>query len=185
MDDKNIIKLFFDRAENAIDELSEKYERIFKRVSMNILNDARDAEECLNDTYFAVWNSIPPNEPDPLLGYVCKIVRNISLKKYRSNTAKKRNSFFDASLEELENCFASPKTVEAELEAKEISRLINEFLEHQSRENRILFVRRYFFCEPLSELAELFGISEHNISVRLARIREKLKKYLEKGGIVL
>ena len=105
IDDRKIIALFFERNEQAIKELSEKYGAVFTKVAYNILNNRQDAEECINEAYLAAWNTIPPHNPNPLLSYVCRIVRNLAIKKYRANTAAKRNSIYDAALDELENCF--------------------------------------------------------------------------------
>ena len=185
MDDSEIIELFFERSEQAIFELSKKYGSVCMKVANNILNDRFDAEECVNDAYLAVWNTIPPQRPDPLLSYVCRIVRNLAIKKYRSNTAAKRNSTYDISLDELENCFPSSNSVEDEFNAKEIARIIDDFLEALDEENRVMFVRRYWHAASITELAELFHTSNHNISVRLSRIREKLKKHLIKEGVFL
>lgn len=182
MDDSQIIDLFFERSEQAINELSKKYGKIFNKVSQNILNNVLDAEECVNDAYLGTWNSIPPQRPNPLLTYVCRIVRNISIKKYHTNTAVKRNSYYDVALEELEDCLPSLDTADKELDAKELAKIINDFLDTLNRDNRVIFVRRYWFSDPLSEIAKMFGITEHNASVRLSRIRKKMKKYLIKKG---
>ena len=107
IDDRKIIALFFERNEQAIKELSEKYGAVFTKVAYNILNNRQDAEECINEAYLAAWNTIPPHNPNPLLSYVCRIVRNLAIKKYHANTAAKRNSIYDAALDELENCFPS------------------------------------------------------------------------------
>ncbi|NLE14203.1 MAG: hypothetical protein GX628_11070 [Clostridiales bacterium] len=111
MDDSKIIELFFERSEQAIIELSKKYGSICDRVAYNILNNRSDAEECVNDAYLAVWNAIPPQRPDPLLSYVCRIVRNLALKKYHANTALKRNSMYDVCLDEIVDCFSSSVSV--------------------------------------------------------------------------
>ena len=139
---------------------------------------------CVNDAFLAVWGQIPPNRPDPLRAYVCRIVRNLSLKKYSRNTAKKRNSFYDMSLDELAECIPAPDTVEARWDAKELGKLLDAFLGTLDRESRILFLRRYWFSQPLSQLASDFQITEHNAAVRLSRIRAKLKKYLLKEGML-
>lgn len=182
MDDSQIIDLFFERSEQAINELSKKYGRVCKKVSQNILNNALDAEECVNDAYLGTWNSIPPQRPNPLLTYVCRIVRNLSIKKYHANTAIKRNSYYDIALEELEDCLPSSNTTDKEFDAKELAKIIDDFLDTLDRDNRVMFVRRYWFSDSLSEIAKMFGITEHNASVRLSRIREKMKKYLIKEG---
>ena len=183
MEDSEIIELFFERSEQAIVELSEKYGSVCARVANNILNDRTDAEECVNDAYLAAWDTIPPQRPNPLLSYVCRIVRNLAIKRYHSKTAAKRNSTYDVSLDELENCFPSSDSVEDEFDAKETARIIDDFLETLDEENRVMFVRRYWHAASVEELAELFRTSKHNISVRLHRTREKLKKYLIKEGV--
>ena len=185
LEDSEIIELFFERSEQAIIELSEKYGTIFEKIANNILNNRFDAEECVNDAYLGVWNTIPPQKPDPLLSYVCRIVRNLAIKKYHSNTAAKRNSTYDVSLDELENCCPSSNSVEDEFNAKELARVIDDFLAALDEENRIMFVRRYWHAASITELAKLFRTSKHNISVRLSRTREKLKKHLIKEGISL
>lgn len=107
MEDSKIIELFFERSEQAIAELSYKYGGVCRKIAFNILNNLQDVEECVNDTYLEAWNSIPPQNPNPLVTYICKITRNIALKKYRYNTAKRRNGFYDISLSELEECIPS------------------------------------------------------------------------------
>ena len=101
MDDSKIIELFFERSEQAIIELSKKYGPVFKKLALNILKSERDAEECIEDAYFGVWNTIPPQRPEHLSGYVCRVVRNTAIKKYHSNTAKKRDGEYDVALDEL------------------------------------------------------------------------------------
>ena len=145
MEDSRIIDLFFERSEQAITELSKKYGAVCGRVASNILNDRLDTEECVNDAYLAVWNTIPPQRPASLSGYVCRIVRNLALKKYHFNTAQKRNSTYDVALDEIQNCFSSESLVEEETELKDLSKAIDSFLEALDKQSRILFVRRYFF----------------------------------------
>ena len=107
MQDSKIIDLFFERSEQAITELSIKYEKLCKQISINILGNEEDALECINDSYLGVWNTIPPTKPDNLKYYLCRIVRNNALKKYHSNTAIKRNSYYDVALQELEECISN------------------------------------------------------------------------------
>lgn len=185
MDDREIIKLFFERSEQAITELSNKYGTVCSKIAFNILNSTQDAEECVNDAYLGVWNTVPPQDPSLLLSYVCRIVRNLSIKKYRANTADKRNSIYDVALDELENCFPSSVSADDEFNASETARIINEFLESLDKENRIIFVRRYWYSDSITDIAKQFGRNEHNISVRLSRIREKLRKHLIKEGITI
>ena len=155
MDDSKIIDLFYERSEQAIIELSQKYGTVCTKVANNILNDVRDTEECVNDAYLGAWNTIPPQNPNPLLSYVCRIVRNLAIKRYHSNTAKKRNSIYDVALDGLD------------------------------KESRVMFVRRYWYADSISDLAQLFHTSNHNVSVRLSRIRNKLKKHLIQEGVLL
>lgn len=185
LEDSKIIELFCARAEEAIIELSAKYGTACGRIARNILKNELDAEECVNDTYLAAWNTIPPQKPDPLRAYVFRIVRNIAIAKYHANTSEKRNSYYGEALEELENCLAASATVEKETSAKDLSRQIDRFLDTLDQESRVLFVRRYWYSDSISELAERFQTSHNNVSVRLSRIRNKLKKHLKKEGFEL
>lgn len=179
MDDEKIIELFFERSEQAIKELDRKYGRVCRSVSYNILNNRHDAEECVNDAYLGTWNTIPPTKPNPLLAFVCKIVRNISLKRYEQNTAAKRNSHYDVVMEEMEDCLASsPNIIEEEIAERELIGIIEAFLGSLSRENRVIFLRRYWFFDTYAAIARQVGMTEKNVSVRLTRIRKELRKYL-------
>ena len=111
MEDERIIELFFARSEQAIKELDSKYGKVCYSISYNILNNNLDAEECVNDAYLGTWNAIPPQKPNPLLAFVCKIVRNISIMRHRTNTAMKRNSSYDIAMSEIEHCIAASSTV--------------------------------------------------------------------------
>lgn len=182
LEDSKIIELFFARVEQAIVELSEKYGIVCGRIARNILKNDLDAEECVNDTYLAAWNSIPPQKPNPLRTYIFRIVRNISIAKYHANTSVKRNSIYDVALDELENCLSDSFMVEQEISAKELSLQINRFLDTLDMENRVMFVRRYWYSDSISDIAEMFQITDHNVSVRLSRIRDKLKIHLKNRG---
>lgn len=183
-EDSKLIELFFERSEQAIDLLSEKYGAVCMKTAGNYLSVRQDAEECVNDAYLAVWETVPPERPDPLIAYLCRIVRNLALKKHRSNTAAKRSGY-DAALDELAECIGSDENVEDELEARELAGLIDRFLSALGRDERVLFVRRYWFGDGLAELAKLFETSEHTLSARLYRTREKLRKYLQKEGVLI
>ena len=184
IDDEKIIEMFFERSEQAIRELDLKYGTICRSLSYNIVNNRQDAEECVNDAWLGAWNSIPPQRPDPLRAYVCRIVRNLSLKKLRANSALKRSSRFEVSLSELEDCI-SAHSLDEQLAAGELSAQINAFLAALRRDDRVMFVRRYWFAQPLSEIADAFGTTENNVSVRLGRIRRKLHTYLERKEVTL
>ena len=128
-DDVKIIELFFNRSEQAIRELDNKYGKICHNLSYNIVNNRQDAEECVNDAYLGTWNTIPPVKPNPLLSYVLKIVRNISLKVYWGKEAVKRSSRYTVALEEIGSCIPDRKTVENEIEVRELARIIEKFLD--------------------------------------------------------
>ena len=177
-DDEKIIEMFFERSEQGIRELDIKYGKICHNLSYNIVNSRQDTEECVNDAYLGAWNAIPPVHPNPLLSYIVKIVRNISLKIYWRKEAAKRSGHYTIALEEIEGYIADPKTVEDEIEARELARIIEEFLNTLTLENRVIFMRRYWFADSYKDIAEFIGLSEKNISVRLTRIREKMKQYL-------
>ena len=182
--DHEIINLFFERSEQAIVELVNKYGRSIKNVAWNILNDPQDVEECANDTYLQVWNRIPPTRPDSLGAYVCRIARNICLKRYHANTAVKRNSYYDVALQELEETVPALSTVETEMEAKELTRYLNLFLRGLSSEERYMFMRRYWYGDGVSEIAQSISTTPHWVSVRLFRLRQKLQNYLQKEGMI-
>lgn len=183
LDDASIIELFFRRSETALAELDLKYGRLCHQLAHNILNSRPDAEECVNDAYLGVWNAIPPARPDPLRTYLCKVVRNISLKLYYRKKAEKRNSVYEIAMQELEDCLPAPDTVEAEAEARELALVIEQFLDTLSDENRVIFLRRYWFSDPYAEIAERTGISEKSVSMRLVRMRKQLKQFLTERGV--
>ncbi|MBE6037488.1 MAG: sigma-70 family RNA polymerase sigma factor [Clostridiales bacterium] len=182
MNDERIIDLFFQRSEEAIRALDQTYGKLCRQIAGNILQDHHDAEECVNDAYFGLWNAIPPARPDPLRAYLCRVVRNISLDRYHKNSAAKRNGKFDAALSELEQVLSAPNTVESELEGKELTRLLEQFLDTQTEENRVIFLRRYWFYDSYEEIARQTGLAEKTVSVRLVRIRKKLRKWLSERG---
>ena len=184
LDDSKIIELFFERSQQGITELSQKYGKLSLRIAENILNNREDAEECVNDAYAAFWNKVPPEKPDPLCTYLMKIVRNLALKKYHSNKAIKRNSYYDTALEELENVLSLENSAENEYSAREISTAVNTFLSGCEKKTRIMFVRRYFFGDTVKEIATLSGNTPHFVSVKLSRTRTALKKYLIEEGFI-
>ncbi len=181
MEDKRIISLFWQRAENAIAATAEKYGLLLQRIAVNILGDHYIAQECVNDVFLALWNRIPPEQPDPLSAYVCRITRNIAISRRRESTALKRGNEYDLSLEELESTLAGP-SLEETVSARELGRAIDAFLATIPRENRILFLRRYWFGDSVKDLSRFTGLRENTISVRLSRIRNQLKAFLEQEG---
>ena len=185
MTDTEIIDLFFERSEQAIAAVAEKHGAAAAHAARNILGSDQDTEECLNDTYLALWNSIPPNRPFPLRSFVCAVARNLAVKKYHSDTAQKRNSRYDAALDELEDCLSGGCSVEDEIAARELSAAISGFLDTLNYTDRFVFMRRYWYADPLPEIARMTGKSVNSVTVRLFRIREKLRYYLIREGLLV
>ena len=176
-----MIEMLFARDEQALAALADKYGRLLRRVAMNILGNAEDAAECENDTYLGAWNAIPPERPNPLSAFLCRIARNLALKKYRDGRAKKRDSSFDVSMDELVECLPS-ETLEEMWSAKQVGRAIDAWLVTLEPEARRLFLRRYWFADSIKDIARAFGLKQNQTSVRLHRLRAELKDYLAKEG---
>ena len=181
MDDKKIIQLLWQRAESAVEALAKKFGNRLMSIATNILGVRQDAEEAVNDTYFAVWNTVPPKKPDPLAGFVYATGRNISLDRLKHITAEKRDGRYDVPIDELANCIPAP-ALEETVEARELGLAINRFLGTLNADNRALFLRRYWFGDSVKEIAKDFGLRENAASVRLGRIRMQLREYLMKEG---
>ena len=177
MEDEAIVALFWNRSPQAIEELDKKYGRLCRKLANNIVNSREDAEECVNDAYLGVWNAIPPARPHSLRAYLVKVVRNVAWKVCERRQAAKRSGC-TVALEELEGCLTDGKTVEDEVEARELARLIEAFLDTLTAKERVIFMRRYGFLDSYGEIARRVGISEKNVSVRLSRMRRKLRDYL-------
>lgn len=185
MTDEMIIDLFFERSEQAISELAKRHGMAVGRVAFNILGDEGAAEECVNDTWLGAWNSIPPNRPAPLRTYVCKIARNLATKRYHSDRAQKRNSQYDLALDELEECLSGSGSVEDELAARELTEIINAFLDTLTYEDRFLFMRRYWYADSIGDIAAMMGMSYNAAAVRLHRVKERLRRILVKEGVAV
>lgn len=181
MEDKQILDLLWQRSEQAIDALIGRFGSLLHRICMNILGDPQDAQECVNDTYMAVWNAIPPKRPNPLTPFVCRTGKNIALNRLRRNTAQKRNSQYDLSLDELEP-YLGTAAVDETLDARELGQLVDRFLGSVKRDNRVIFLRRYWFGDSVTSIAQEMGMTENAVSVRLNRTREQLRTYLQKAG---
>ena len=184
LEDSEILSLFWARSEQAIAELERKYGAAVRKTAGNILSSRQDVEECVNDTYLGVWNSIPPQNPNSLIAYVCKIARNLACGKYHSNTAQKRGGQYDLVLDELEECIPSAVNVETDYEEKELSAAIVRFLDTLGYEDRFCFLRRYWYADSVSDIAAMTHSSSHRVSVRLFRVRERLQRYLKKEGLL-
>lgn len=183
MDDGKIKELFKNRDGDAIKAAEEKYGAYCRAIAENILHDKRDAEECVNDAYLALWNAIPPQEPDSLKLFLARIVRNLAFNRYNESHAEKRGGGEVALvLDELAECLQSGESVESELDRRQLGELIRGFVKELPKKERQIFVRRYFYTEPLTEIAKLCSMTENNVSVTLHRTRRKLKELLKKEG---
>lgn len=183
MDDERIIELLFERSEQAIAALSEKYGRALMKVAMNALGSARDAEECVNDAYLGCWNAIPPARPKPLLTYVCRIVRNISINRYKSRLFRRGNC--ELCLDELAEIVPAKGSVEDEAAERRLSGLIDEFLDGASGLDRFIFVRRYWYMDSFEDIAREAGLKAGACRTRLSRTRAALRAFLKERGVEL
>lgn len=183
MDDQRIVELYWQRDEQAIAETAAKYGALCLRISRAILASADDSEENVNDAYLHVWNAVPPERPRCLQAFLARITRNLAIGRYREKGAQKRGGGrFEQSLEELSELALPESEAENALAARELGGSISAFLRTQSAETRAMFVRRYFYCETVTELARRFGASESRVKMTLLRTRQKLKQHLEKEG---
>ncbi len=185
MDDTQIIDLYFARDEQAIAETEQKYGRFCWRIAMNVLDVWEDAEECVSDTYLSAWKQIPPAIPQSLKAFLGRIVRNLSISRFRAMRAKKRYNGMEVLLSELGDCVPSDRNVEQAVEAKELSGYISDWLDSLSAEDCALFVRRYWFGDPVQELAKRCGITAAQMAQRMLRLRKGLRTALEEKGVVL
>lgn len=186
MTDEMIVDLYFERDERAIEETSQKFGAYCTKISMNILGDIADSEECVNDTYLQAWNSIPPNRPEGLAAYLGRITRNLSINRYRAKYADKRAaSQFGVSLDELDDCIPDADTLDRNLSSKELGALISSFLREQTASMRKVFVLRYFHGESVTDIAIRMGYSESKVKSILHRMRGKLKLRLESEGVAI
>ncbi|MBQ8447566.1 MAG: sigma-70 family RNA polymerase sigma factor [Clostridia bacterium] len=183
MGDEEIIEMLFLRAEESISVIDEKYGATCRKIAKDILGNDEDAEECVNDAYFKLWNAVPPEKPVFLAAYLYKIVRNLSMKRLTRNTAEKRSATFCELLTELEDYLPGEETVESQAEQRELARVIEEFLDTLTPDNRKVFMRRYWFSESYEKIARDLGMSKGNVSMRLVRTREKMRKFLKERGI--
>ena len=187
MNDKEIIDLFWKRSETAIAAVGDKYSKYCCAIAFNILGNAEDADEVLNDTYARVWNAIPPERPGNFRAFIARIARNLSLDRLEKETAAKRGGGqLDAILSELEECVADSKaSFDERAESEAITAALNTFLSEQATEHRRIFVRRYWRAASLEEIAADFGMSVGKVKSILFRMRNKLRKHLESEGIHL
>ena len=185
MQDSEIIALYWQRDEAAIAETSRKYGAYCFRIAANILTAQEDAEECVNDAYHRAWNAIPPERPEHLGAWLGRVVRNVALGRWQHAHARKRNRGMTTLLSELEECIPSPQNVETALDEQELGERISIWLRSLPQEDRILFVRRYWYGVPLNALAKEQHSPAARLAQRMYRLRGALKAELEREGIVL
>ena len=186
MDDSEIIALFERRDESAVEAVKEKYSAYLARTVKNVLFDDADVEECLSETYFRIWNKIPPAKPGNFALFIGKIARELAIDSYRTKTAqKRRGSEYELSLAEIGDLIPSEDTADEAVDAAFLKEKISEFLKQTPEKARRVFLRRYFFFDSVKTIAQTYGMSESSVKVTLFRTREKLRKILEKEGFTV
>lgn len=184
MEDEKIIELLWQRSERAIENIDQKYGRFCFSISHRILNNTQDAEECVSDTYLAAWDQIPPTSPKSLSAFLGRITRNLSVSRWRSLSAQRRGGGeIDVALDELEECIAGPFDLEQEIARKELESAIQVFCKTLPTQDRIVFLKRYYFLSTIPEIAKEMGFSQPKVKSILHRCREKLKAQLAKEAL--
>lgn len=185
MDDSGILDLYFDRSERAIAETHTKYGKYCFSIAYNILANREDSEESVNDTYLAAWNAIPPRRPPALAAFLGKITRNNAINRWNARSAYKRGGGeMTLALDELEECICGKQNVEDAYSQKETVRSFNRFLSTLRETDRNVFLRRYWCLDSIADIASSFGFSESKVKSMLHRTRQKLRKHLEKEGLL-
>ena len=182
MEDMGIIDLYWARDERAVEETERKYGGYCRSISYHILKNRQDAEECVNDAYVRAWNAMPPQRPISLGAFLGKIVRNLSLNRYRWNTARRRSGQVPLVLEELAD--ATAHSLEQALEQAELGRLLDKFLRSLPQKDCCIFLRRYWYMDPLEEIARRYRMPLGSVKSSLHRSRKKLRTYLEQKGVI-
>lgn len=184
MEDVQIVDLYWARNQAAIRESDAKYGQMLKGISFSVVQNHEDSDECVNDTYLKAWATIPPQKPASLAAYLGRITRNISINRWYESRTQKRGGI-NALITELSDCIPSSSSVEKEMEAGELSALITEWLYSLVQDDRVLFLRRYWFGQSLKSLAEECATTPNKLAGRMYRLREKLRSALEKEGVSL
>ena len=185
MDDLAIVELYHQRNEQAITESDKKYGVLCRSIALRLLGFREDAEECVNDTWHAAWNKMPPDQPQALGAFLGRITRNLSVSRWRRDHAQKRYDGMEVLLSELEDRVPAPGTVEEKLERRQLARSISAWLDSLETEDRWLFIRRYWYGDPVKELAAERGEEANTLSQRLLRLRKNLRAFLESEGVEL
>lgn len=186
MDDNGIVELYLLRDETAIKQTTEKFGNRLRSLAYGIVNDHQAAEECENDTYMEAWNTIPPYEPRSYLyAFLARITRHISLNRCRDRSRLKRNAFICELSAEMEQCIPAPDDVECRIDDMALSEVLNGFLSKLDKEKRNLFIRRYWYLDPIADISKRFALSESKVKTTLYRCRTQLRDYLKKEGYTL
>lgn len=185
MEDRRIIELFQARNEAAIDEARKKYGRFCTGIIGNILSLREDAEECASDVWYTLWQKIPPEEPVSLPAFIGTVARNLSISRFRAERAKKRYNGMELLLSELDDCIPGEDTTLRSLEQAELTELLNRWLDGLDTDDRVLFLRRYWYGEPLKKLAADTGETQNQMAQRMLRLRKALRKTLETEGVTV
>ena len=182
MDDSDIIELYFARDEQAIRETDKKYGKLCRSIAYNILHNHEDTEECLNDMYNGVWNTIPPTRPVNFMSFVCAITRNLSLKKFQYLMRDKRAKTVLVSLTDLEEILPDER-IRSDISCEAIGRMISSFLRTQKEDARNVFVRKYYFFDSTEEIARRYAFTQSKVKSMLYHTRNKLRDYLIQEGV--
>ncbi len=185
MNNQEIIELFWQRSEQAIEETAAKFGAYCRSIAWNLLGNMEDVKECLNDTWLAAWSQIPPDRPRNLSIYLGRITRNIALDRWDYHHARKRDCQMVQLLSELQECVMTADSAERQYEAGEAARLISRFLREQEPEKRAVFIRRYWYADSIRTIATEGKTSESYVKSLLFRMRKSLREYLEQEGVVL
>ena len=185
MDDEKIIDLYWSRSEQAISETDQKYGKYCYSIAHNILANKEDAEESVSDTYMAAWNAMPPQRPSLLATFLGKITRNLAIDRWRTQNRQKRGGGeITLALEELEDCIAAGQSVDGVMERKRFADVFNRFLDTLPEAERRIFLCRYWYLDPVAEIANRFGFSVSKVTSMLHRTRKKLRTVLEKEELL-
>lgn len=186
MEDGQIIALYWDRDQRAIQETDGKYGKLLRRIAWNLLQSREDSEECVSDTYLRAWEAIPPTRPAAFRAWLGHITRNLSLDRWKLLRTQRRGGGAEVLLGELEDCVPAPGGgPERALEDRELAELLSAFLRGLSQEARSMFLRRYWYGESVAEIGAALGCGEGKVKSSLFRSRKALREFLEKEGIAV
>lgn len=185
MEDEEIVELYWNRRESAVAETQNKYGKYLFKIAYFILSNAQDAEECVNDTYFSAWNSIPPTRPEHLMAYLSKISRNAAVRRIKYNNAGKRRAQTEPLCEEILSGVTAANSVEAEQESRVINQAIDAFLDGLNDEKNAIFVRRFWEDESIKTIAREMNVTESKVKMTLMRLKLSLREHLEREEVYL